>query len=103
MKKLILMLVIFELKKPPISEKLEEKIYNYMDDIIKEVQKVIIEKAEYVLISETVDELQQKYSELQSLLAINAISESPYLYEGLEITYKGKKKQKYLKRYDDEF
>lgn len=89
-------------RKPPISEKLEERIYDYIDDIIKGVQKIITEKAEDILVSETLDELQQKYGELQSILTNNTISESPYLYERLEITYKGKKKQKYLKSYDDE-
>jgi len=78
---------------PPLSEKLIERIYYYMDDIIKEVQKVIAEKAEDILISETLDELQEKYNELQSILSNKTISESPYLYEGLELTYKGKQKK----------
>lgn len=78
----------FQNNKPPLSEKLQERIFTYMEPITNEARNTIKLKAEDVLSATSLEELQEKYNSLLSMLSKEPISKSPYLYEGLELTKK---------------
>ena len=71
-----------------VSEKLQERIYSYLGPIIKEVRKTIKQKGEEVLESTSLDELQDRYNSLLSVLSMKPIQENEYLYQGIEFTKK---------------
>ena len=77
---------------PPISEKLTERIYTYLEPITIEAQEAIKLLAEQVTLSTSVTEMQENYNRLNSILNNKTIAENPYLIDELDIgegfTYK---------------
>lgn len=77
---------------PPISEKLTERIYTYLEPITIEAQEAIKLLAEQVTLSTSVTEMQENYNKLNSILNNKTIAENPYLIDELDIgegfTYK---------------
>lgn len=78
----------FQNNKAPLSEKLQERLFAYIEPITNEARNAIKLKAEDVLSATPLEELQEKYNSLLSILSKKPISSSPYLYEGLEFTKK---------------
>jgi hypothetical protein len=77
---------------PPISEKLTERIYTYLEPVTVEAQVAIKLLAEQVTLSTSVTEMQENYNRLNSILNNKTITENPYLIDELDIgegfTYK---------------
>ena len=77
---------------PPISEKLTERIYTYLEPITIEAQEAIKLLAEQVTLSTSVTEMQENYNRLNNILTNKTIAENPYLIDELDIgegfTYK---------------
>ena len=77
---------------PPISEKLTERIYTYLEPVTVEAQVAIKLLAEQVTLSTSVTEMQENYNRLNSILNNTTIAENPYLIDELDIgegfTYK---------------
>lgn len=69
-----------------ISEKLLERIDSYMQPVILCTREYIKEKANDLLDSTSLDELQEKYKFLMSLLSNKTIQDNSYLYEDIELT-----------------
>lgn len=69
---------------PPISENLLERIYEYINPIIESAKMGIKQKAEYVLQSSNLLELQERYDYLKQILSTDEIQENPYLIEDIE-------------------
>lgn len=78
----------FQNNKAPLSEKLQERLFTYIEPITNEARNAIKLKAKDVLSATSLEELQEKYNSLLSILSKEPISKSPYLYEGLEFTKK---------------
>lgn len=73
-----------ELSKRIISEKLLERIYEYINPIIEFAKMEIKQKAEYVLQSSSLLEFQERYDCLKQILSTDEIQENPYLIEDIE-------------------
>lgn len=77
---------------PPISEKLTERIYTYLEPVTVEAQESIKLLAEQVTLSTSVTEMQENYNRLNSILNNKTIAENLYLIDDLDIgegfTYK---------------
>ena len=71
---------------PPVSERLEEKIYNYIKPQEKEAREYFKLVASSVLESNSVEDLKQNYQELENLMQL--IDSSIYSDIGLEIPTK---------------
>lgn len=69
-----------------ISEKLFERIESYMQPVISCTRKYIEEKANDLLDSTSLDELQEKHKFLMDLLSNKTIQDNSYLYEDIELT-----------------
>lgn len=76
------------LNKYIISEKLLERICVYTAPIAEAARNAIKLKAEEILQSTSLDELQNEYNSLFSLLSNDSIQENPWLYEAIELTKK---------------
>lgn len=66
-----------------ISEKLLEKIYTYIEPITKNARIEI--KADYILMSSSLEELKEEYNNLMKLLSNDIIQKNSYVYEEIEL------------------
>lgn len=80
---------------PPISEKLLERICNYLEPYVNAASDYIKVVGEQVINSTNMEELLDNYSELQKILETDGVFENSYLYEGIEFDNHDKK---YIKR-----
>lgn len=68
-----------------ISERLNEKIYNYIEPISQKARKEIKLKAEKILEVTSLDELQKEYNNLMILLSDKTILANDYVFQDIEL------------------
>lgn len=74
--------------KPPITERLLERVYELMEPFIQDARDEIKLQAEDVLNSKTLDELKEKYEKLSHILNTPLIAESQFLFSDLDLDNK---------------
>ena len=72
----------------PVSETLLEKICNYVEPIVAKATEEIAQKAEYVLEATTIEELQDRYTDLLNIMNELSSNHLEFVYEGIELKRK---------------